>query len=107
MHDEDVFPAAKLWFSSLDKCFWCAKFECIIYLRSLSEDAVNLSHEAVFSEYFRINPNYLATELPMKRNTHSKRRIRRACNYVIKCSLDDQCIERAHEVLQKLGGATC
>ena len=71
------------------------------------EDAVNLSHEAVFSEYFRINPNYLATELPIKRNTHSKRRIRRACNYVIKCSLDDQCVERAHEVLQKLGGETC
>ena len=70
------------------------------------ENTVNLSHEAVFSEYFRINPNYLATELPIERNTNSKRRIRKACNYVIEHSLDEQCIERAHEVLQKLGGVT-
>ena len=66
-----------------------------------SEEAVTLAHEAVFSEYFRLNPNYLQAELPIGQNTHSEHRISNACNQVIKHSEDSGLILKSEEILSR------
>lgn len=66
---------------------------------SFSEEAVRLAHEAVFSDYFRLNPNYLQAELPIGQNTHSEHRISNACNYVINYSSDSVLILKSKEIL--------
>lgn len=66
-----------------------------------SEGAVMLAYEAVFSEYFRVNPNYLQAELPIGQNTHSEHRISKACNQVIEYSEDDTLILKSKEILER------
>lgn len=65
------------------------------------EEAVILAHEAVFSEYFHLNPNYLESELPIGKNTNSERRITTACAYVKMHSSNSSFIEKSEEILKK------
>lgn len=66
-----------------------------------SEEAVVFAHEAVFSEYFMLNPNYLQAEFPIGKNTHSEHRISNACNQVINNSKDSSCISKSEEILSR------
>lgn len=71
------------------------------------EEAVVLAYEAVFSEYFQLNPNYLIAELPVGKNTRSERRINSACNTVIKTSSSFDLIEKSNEILSKFSELAC
>lgn len=65
------------------------------------EESVVLAYEAVFSEYFRIFPNYLKSELPIGENTQSERRLTQACNYVTQYSTNSDYAQKANEILQR------
>ncbi len=64
-----------------------------------SEEAVLLAYEAVFSDFFEINPNYLQAEIQIGRNTHSEQRIINACEYVIENSNDSNYVEKGKRIL--------
>ena len=66
-----------------------------------SEEAVQLAYEAVFSEYFRLNPNYLQAEIPIGQNTHSEQRISNACKHVIEYSEDSSLVFKSQEILKR------
>lgn len=65
------------------------------------EECVILSYESVFSDYFKLHPRYLHTELPIGENTHSEQRIISACNYVISNSDDCSLIWKSNEILNQ------
>lgn len=65
------------------------------------EEAVILAYEAVFSDYFQVNPNYLMAELPVGKNTRGERRIIHACHIVKEKSSNSDLIEKSDEILNK------
>lgn len=66
------------------------------------EAAVIYAYESVFSEYFRIYPTYLNTELAIGRNTQSQRRITDACKMVKRNSENSDYIDKSEQILNRL-----
>lgn len=86
----------------------CALISCAIAETSTSEekkgyylDAIYLAYEAVYSEYFRLYPTYLNSELLIGKNTNSERRITEACNYMMTYSSDQEVIQKSQDILNR------
>lgn len=50
----------------------------------LLTEAIYCAHEAVFSDFYRLNPKYLCDALAVGKSSHSEERIKNACNYFAK-----------------------
>lgn len=65
------------------------------------ESAVVYAYEAVFSEYFRVYPTYLNSELAIGKNTRSERRITKACEVVRACSENEDYTIKSMQILDQ------
>lgn len=97
--NQSLYPKAALT-TALISCALSEKVEPEEKL-GYSEEAVLLAHESVFSEYFRLNPNYLTAELPIGENTHSERRIINACEDVRSNSEQVDIIDKGIEIMNE------
>lgn len=59
------------------------------------------AYEAVFSEYFRVYPTYLNSELAIGKNTRSERRITKACEVVRACSENEDYTIKSMQILDQ------
>ena len=69
------------------------EFEC---------EAVDLAYEAVFSDFYRINPRYLNSELNHNRRNSYNEMIKDVCRSTIEHFPNSQLEWRANKILDKL-----